>query len=626
MKTVWGKLLLVVALLLVFAVPAAAADEETDEIITVTFDGYQDYGEVQEVFKYVNQYRAEAGVAPVVLDAELTEYAMQRAAELAVLYSHDRPNGKGCFTILEGADTLFITGSVGENIAMGQNDAAAVSESWYNSSGHYKNMVMESHVSVGIGCFYQNSGDLLWVQLFSSGSSGKTCTASYKKAVTATVQTKASLIEPMVFPTDQDGNLLLIKGKTQQVPFILNYHTVSIALGDCYELVSAKPSVAKVSGRALTGVAAGTTDVDFVISSLRRSYSARVYEPLKLTYTANNGTTVTTWEDPTGVAQLFYRKVGETTWHQSGREDNEYWQFVNEGEAYEAVLRVRTYSGYMDVSDVLTITRDGMTAAKITTQPKTAYAKMGETAKVTVKAKGDGLTYQWYIKNAGGSKYSKSSVTGPTYSCKMSEKSKDRRVLCIITDCYGNEVQSKTVVLREAVSVTQAPKNAYVKKDKTAKVTVKASGDDLTYQWYIKNAGGSKYSKSSVTSATYACKMTDKAKDRYVYCVITDQYGNTVKTKTVVLRMAATITAQPKDVTAAEGKTAKVTLKAAGDGLTYQWYIKNPGKDSFSKSSVTSATYSCKMSEKADGREVYCVVKDQYGKTAKSTIVTLSMK
>ena len=265
-------------------------------------------------------------------------------------------------------------------------------------------------------------------------------------------------------------------------------------------------------------------------------------------------------------------------------------------------------------------------AAHITKQPKTAYAGYGESIKVSLKAKGDGLKYQWYFKNEGGSKYSKSSITGNTYSCTMTEKSRNRRVLCIVTDKYGNEVQSKTVVLRMSASILTQPKNTYTKSGSTAKVTVEADGDDLTYEWYIKNAGQKKYTKSSVTKATYSCKMNDKAKDRYVYCVVTDKYGNSVKSKTVVLRMAATITTQPKDVSVEEGKSAKVTVEAVGDELTYTWYFKNEGSSKFSKSSITKATYSAKMSDKVDGRQVYCVVTDKYGKTVTSNTVTLSMK
>ena len=267
----------------------------------------------------------------------------------------------------------------------------------------------------------------------------------------------------------------------------------------------------------------------------------------------------------------------------------------------------------------------GAEAVAITTQPKTAYTKLGEVAKVTVKAEGDGLTYKWYIKNAGQSKYSKSSVTGSTYSCRMSEKSKDRRVLCIITDKYGNKVQSATVLIREAVSIVTEPKTAYAKSGAVAKVKMEVSGDGLPYKWYIKNAGQAEYTKSTVTGSTYSCKVNEKSNGRRVICIIRDKYGNKVQTKTVLIRMAATITAQPKSVTAKNGATAQTTVKAVGDGLTYQWYIKNAGKENFVKSSVTSATYSVTMSKKVDDRQAYCVVKDKYGKSVKSDIVTLSM-
>lgn len=269
---------------------------------------------------------------------------------------------------------------------------------------------------------------------------------------------------------------------------------------------------------------------------------------------------------------------------------------------------------------------NGVNLATISTQPKTSYAQNGETIEVSAKAKGDGLKYQWYVKNSGASKYSKSSITKATYSCEMSEKTKGRRVYCVITDKYGSSVQTKTVVLRMAATITKQPKTSYAQNGKTIKVSVEAMGDDLTYQWYVKNSGASKYSKSSITKATYSCEMSEKSKDRRVYCVITDKYGKTVQTKTVILRMAATITKQPpKSVTVWEDENAKVTVKAMGDGLTYQWYVKNEGASKFTKSSITKATYSVAMSEKADGRQIYCVITDKYGNTAKTNTVTLYM-
>jgi len=263
--------------------------------------------------------------------------------------------------------------------------------------------------------------------------------------------------------------------------------------------------------------------------------------------------------------------------------------------------------------------------ATITTQPKHTYTKLGSTAKVTVGAKGDGLTYQWYIKNAGSTKYSKSSITTNTYSVKMSDTVKDRYVYCVVTDQYGNSVKTNTVVLRMAASIATQPKSSQTQNGATAKATVGAKGDGLKYQWYIKNAGSTKYSKSSITTNTYSVAMSDKAKDRYVYCVVTDKYGNTVKSNTVVLRMAASIATQPKSSQTQNGATAKVTVGAKGDGLKYQWYVKNAGQTKYSKSSITTATYSVKMSDKARDRYVYCVVTDKYGKTVKTNTVVLRM-
>ena len=266
------------------------------------------------------------------------------------------------------------------------------------------------------------------------------------------------------------------------------------------------------------------------------------------------------------------------------------------------------------------------TPLKITTQPKTAYAKIGEKAKVTVKANGDNLKYTWYYKNAGATKYSKSSITKSTYSTTMSDKVKDRKVYCVITDQYGNSIKTKTVNLRMAATITQQPKTVSAADGSSAKLTVKASGDGLTYEWYFKNAGATKYTKSSVTKSSYSVTMSDKIRDRQIYCVVTDEYGNSVTSKTVYLRMAVTITQQPKTVTVASGKTAKVTVEAKGDDLTYTWYYKNASASKYTKSSITKSTYSTTMSDKINNRKVYCVITDQYGNTVQTNTVTLKMK
>ena len=264
---------------------------------------------------------------------------------------------------------------------------------------------------------------------------------------------------------------------------------------------------------------------------------------------------------------------------------------------------------------------------KIVEEPKNTYTQAGKTVKVPLKAQGKGLKYQWYIKNAGQKKYSKSAVTSATYSCKMNEKAKDRLAYCIITDAEGNRIKSKTVILREAASITSQPKNTQAQSGNTVKVTVKASGDGLKYQWYVKNAGAKKFTKSSVTKATYSTKMREAAQGRQIYCVVTDTYGKTAKSKTVTLGMTVSITQQPKSVTVKEGQTAKVSFQAVGDGLTYTWYFSDVDDATFKKTSTfTGNTYSVKMGDSRNGRLIYCVVADAYGNKVATDIVSLKMK
>lgn len=158
------------------AVPQAQAADNaaaSHEIVTVT--GTEDYDEAHAVLDIVNKERTALGLDPLQLDVELTETAMQRAAELSVLYSHNRPDGTNCLTAFP---TMGFT-TWGENIAIGYNSAADVMEGWFYSErklyeegerdrdkvGHYLNIINPDFKSIGIGCFMQ--GTYYWEQALS---------------------------------------------------------------------------------------------------------------------------------------------------------------------------------------------------------------------------------------------------------------------------------------------------------------------------------------------------------------------------------------------------------------------------------------------------------------------------
>ncbi|MBQ3093618.1 MAG: hypothetical protein IJC52_00450, partial [Clostridia bacterium] len=266
--------------------------------------------------------------------------------------------------------------------------------------------------------------------------------------------------------------------------------------------------------------------------------------------------------------------------------------------------------------------------AQITAESSTAsYAEKDKIASAKVTAVGDGRTYTWYVKNPGATKYSKSSITSATYQTKMTEANSDRRVYCIVKDQYGNEVRSKTFVLRMKATITSVPATAaYAAIGQKVSVAIGAAGDELTYAWYIKNANGTKYSKSSLTGPTYTTAINSTSKGRRVYCVVTDKYGKTAQTKTFILRESVSIVTQPQSVYGAEGTKVSTTVEASGDGLTYTWYVRNVGETKYTKSSLSGPTYTTKMTDASKDRLLSCKVVDQYGNEVRAKTVQLKMK
>lgn len=267
----------------------------------------------------------------------------------------------------------------------------------------------------------------------------------------------------------------------------------------------------------------------------------------------------------------------------------------------------------------------------IYSQPTGDKSIIGDTVSATVKANGKGkLKYQWYVKNYGDDKFRKTSVRKDTYSAKMSAKVNKRKAYCIITDSSGAKITSNTITFNsvDTLKIIKQPDNVVVKSDGTAKTAVKISGGSgVKYRWYVKNVGSKSFSKSTANKSVYSVKMKKSVNGCQVYCVITDSCGQKVVSATATLNMAEPIIIkkQPVDTWQVGGKIAKISVTAVGEGeLKYRWYLKNADDSSFRKSSVTSSTYSIKMSEKVDGRQLYCVITDSYGQKITTKTVKLT--
>ena len=323
------------------------------------------------------------------------------------------------------------------------------------------------------------------------------------------------------------------------------------------------------------------------------------------------------------------------------------WYLKNPGQKnfHASAVKERTYSATMtaeisgrqvycvitdcngDSVTTDTVTLKIPTALKITQQPANGYAAEGKTVRTAVTAQGDELSYQWYLSGPGETQFSPSSVKKSAYSFTMTAKNSGRQVYCVVTDCHGNSVTSGTVTLKipTMLKITQQPANGFAEEGKTIKTSVAAKGDALRYQWYLKNPWQDQFYESSVTGPTYSAKMTAKISGREVYCVITDDHGETVTSEIVTLELPSPIMIfrDPTNAYAFQDEIVKTTVTAEGNGLQYQWYLKNPGQDKFYESSVTGPTYSAKMTAQISGRQVYCVITDSEGNTKQTKTVTL---
>ncbi|MBR4691529.1 MAG: hypothetical protein IKP17_02095, partial [Oscillospiraceae bacterium] len=190
----------------------------------------------------------------------------------------------------------------------------------------------------------------------------------------------------------------------------------------------------------------------------------------------------------------------------------------------------------------------------------------GSTASFTVQAEGTGLTYQWWVKKPTATKFSKSSITGDTYSVALTAARNGNQVHCVVTDAFGHSEQTNTVTMtiREAVSVEEL--EDYVgAQGSTASFTVQATGTVLTYQWWVKSRTATKFSKSSVVSPTYSVTLTEANSGRQLYCVVTDAFGETVQTNAVSMTIGEpaaelAITADLENYVGPVGSTATFTV------------------------------------------------------------------
>lgn len=149
-------LVMATAAMALTAHPAGASAAEKPDT-----DAYAD-----AVVTLVNEERAAAGLNPVQAVPVLNDAAEVRSAEIVQSFSHTRPDGRSCSTILGDNNIQWRT--TGENIAYGYASPESVMDGWMHSSGHRANILNENFEYIGVGVVYEG-GTLYWTQVFTGG-------------------------------------------------------------------------------------------------------------------------------------------------------------------------------------------------------------------------------------------------------------------------------------------------------------------------------------------------------------------------------------------------------------------------------------------------------------------------
>ncbi|MBQ9606981.1 MAG: CAP domain-containing protein [Lachnospiraceae bacterium] len=226
---------------------------------------------------------AAGELSPLEYDYGLEKIAMKRAAELALSYSHTRPDGEKCFTAFEETVPGYTYGYAGENIAYGFPSAESVYMAWrededpYSGQGHRRNMLNSNLTRIGIGhCeFY---GTDFWVQSLAGNPTGvQAGDANNSQTDVETSVDPSSLINKKLyaFSSDSKNQTLSIGGNVQQENnpriWLLTNNTpdagpyglgIPIKTEGVYFEI-ADPSVVSLSSdNGMTAIAKGSTNIE----------------------------------------------------------------------------------------------------------------------------------------------------------------------------------------------------------------------------------------------------------------------------------------------------------------------------------------------------------------------------
>ena len=144
------------------------------------------------------------------------------------------------------------------------------------------------------------------------------------------------------------------------------------------------------------------------------------------------------------------------------------------------------------------------------------------------------------------------------------------------TGLCGTRVGTMTVTVKQFPSITLSPVDRTICEFGVANFDVTASGEDITYQWYVNGvpvADGGTY--FGATASTLQIFAADRSMNGYVYHAVVTGCSTDVTSDDAVLTVntAPEISQHPADAVICAGANTTMQANAAGTALVWKWYV-----------------------------------------------------
>lgn len=289
--------------------PVYAADTTETVVLNVT------YGQTnaRQMLSLINDFRTGddawywdstntskiqcSNLGTLTYDYGLEQIAMQRAAEIALIWGHTRPNGGTFYSF-----TYQGVSSNGENLAAGSSTYADAFELLqetdedYSGQGHRRSMLSSGFNAVGIGHVVYN-GVHYWVQEFGVSTSSIASTTALDTSKDVSIPFSSSYVSDLT-RTNDIKTFSVIKGNTINVPDgKYNLITTDVWPPNYTREITADStwtvedtSIATISDGVITGKAVGTTTISTTVLGKTFEVTLNVLSKECTSHTYDDGT------------------------------------------------------------------------------------------------------------------------------------------------------------------------------------------------------------------------------------------------------------------------------------------------------------------------------------------------